>query len=157
MVFQILTELRGDFGIAHTRHYFVIHVMPVNHAVLAMNDQLSLTTPMLLHNNCGGCMHAAILAESSCTARLMPIKTLCKCMSMPVGITMQEATIHNFQPLYAEEIRNYFMDHLQAKDESARDDVEGAPDPGDLLSQVDGIQKHPPHHFCPSMIRKDCA
>jgi hypothetical protein len=67
MVFQILTELRGDFGIAHTSHYFVIHVIPVNHAVLAMNDQLSLTTPMLLHNKCSGCMHAAILAESSCS------------------------------------------------------------------------------------------
>ena len=67
---------------------------------------------------------------------------------------MQKETILNFQPLYAEEIRDYFMDHLQAKDESGLDGVEGAPDPEDLASQVDGTQRHAPHHFCQSAIER---
>jgi hypothetical protein len=58
-------------------------------------------------------------------------------MSTPVSMKHAGRDLLSFQPLHAEEIRNYFMDHLQAKDEGAHDGVEGAPDPEDLAAQVD--------------------
>ncbi len=38
--------------------------------------------------------------------------------------------------LHAEEIRSYFMDHLQSKEDIAQGGVEEAPDPEDLAAQV---------------------
>lgn len=48
--------------------------------------------------------------------------------------------IHNIRPtchgVHAEEIREYFMEHLQAKEESTQNGAESALDPEDLATQV---------------------
>lgn len=62
----------------------------------------------------------------------------------------------------AEEIRDYFMEHLQTKEENAQDGADGTPDPEDLAAQVgllriDACSMSAAHTGCSPMFQRCVA